>query len=75
MNIAGFGVFMAAMAGVLSIFTGSPFMTSMWFYLVLGETTVPLSTPMIFDIGVFLVVFGTIAAIALGLEGDSGEQS
>jgi multicomponent Na+:H+ antiporter subunit B len=75
MGIAGFGVFMAAMSGLLSLFTGSPFMTSIWLYLELGETTVPLSTPMMFDIGVFLVVFGTIAAIALGLEGDSGERS
>jgi multicomponent Na+:H+ antiporter subunit B len=75
MNIAGFGVFMAAFSGLLSLFTGSPFMTSIWLYLNLGDTTVPLSTPMVFDIGVFLVVFGTIAAIALGLEGDGGERS
>jgi multicomponent Na+:H+ antiporter subunit B len=73
--IAGFGVFIAALSGLLSLFIEAPFMTSLWFYLDLGDTTVPLSTPMVFDIGVFLVVFGTIAAIALGLEGDSEEQS
>lgn len=66
--IAGFGVFMAATSGVLSLFTGSPFMTSIWLYLDLGETTLPLSTPMVFDIGVYLVVFGTISAIALALQ-------
>ncbi len=73
LTIAGFGVFIAALSGLMSLFTGSPFMTSIWLYLQLGETTVPLSTPMVFDIGVYLVVFGTIAGIALGLEGDGGE--
>ena len=71
--IAGFGVFIAGFSGLMSLFTGSPFMTSVWLYLELGEATVPLSTPMVFDIGVYLVVFGTIAAIGLGLE-DSGEE-
>jgi multicomponent Na+:H+ antiporter subunit B len=34
---------------------------------------VALSTPMFFDIGVYLVVLGTISAVALALE-DSGEE-
>lgn len=71
--IAGFGVFMAALSGVLSLFTASPFMTSIWFYVELGETTVPLSTPLVFDLGVYLVVFGTISAVALALQHDDGE--
>jgi multicomponent Na+:H+ antiporter subunit B len=72
--IAGFGVFIAGLSGLLSLFTGSPFMTSIWLYLDLADTTVPLSTPMVFDIGVYLVVFGTISAIALGLEDDGEEE-
>ena len=72
--IAGFGVFIAGFSGLLSLFTGSPFMTSIWLYLELGQTVVPLSTPMVFDIGVYFVVFGTIAAVALTLEGDGGEE-
>lgn len=71
--LAGGGVFAAALSGLASTFTGSPFMTSIWLYLDLGETNVPLSTPMIFDIGVYFVVFGTITSIALALE--SGEES
>lgn len=74
MAIAGFGLFIAGFSGLLSLFTGSPFMTSIWLYLELGQTTVPLSTPMVFDIGVYLVVFGTISAIALGLEEDDGGE-
>ena len=49
-------------------------MTSIWLYLDLGETTVPLSTPMVFDIGVYFVVIGTISAVALALEGGEGGQ-
>lgn len=70
--IAGFGVFIAALSGVASIFIDAPFMTSIWLYLELGDTTVPLSTPLIFDIGVYLVVFGTLSAVALALEGGEG---
>lgn len=73
LSIAGLGVFIAALSGAMSLFTGSPFMTSIWVYLGLGETTVPLSTPLIFDIGVYFVVLGTISTIALALE-DSGEE-
>ncbi len=71
--IAGFGVFIAGLSGLLSLFTGSPFLTSIWLYIDLGETVLPLSTPMIFDIGVYFVVFGTISAIALALEGEGGD--
>lgn len=70
--IAAFGVLMAGFSGVASLFTESPFMTSIWLYLELGETTVPLSTPLVFDLGVFLVVLGTVSAIALGLESRGG---
>ncbi|MBD8065371.1 Na(+)/H(+) antiporter subunit B [Devosia sp. PTR5] len=74
MAIAGFGVFLAGFTGVLSLFTASPFMTSIWLYLPIGETTIPLSTPLFFDIGVYCVVFGTISAIALALESDREEE-
>jgi multicomponent Na+:H+ antiporter subunit B len=71
--IAGFGVFIAVLSGLLSILVGAPFMTSQWFYLQLGQTSVPLSTPMVFDIGVYFVVLGTLSAVALGLEDEDGE--
>ena len=66
--IAGFGVFIAGLSGLMSLFIQAPFMTSIWLYLDLGEGVVPLSTPMVFDIGVYFVVFGAISAIALALE-------
>ena len=74
MAIASFGVLMAAASGLMSLFIDAPFMTSIWLYLKLGETSVPLSTPLFFDLGVYCVVFGTLSTIALSLEGDGEED-
>ncbi|MFD1252782.1 Na(+)/H(+) antiporter subunit B [Devosia equisanguinis] len=75
MVLAGCGVVLAGASGLLSVFIGAPFMTSIWLYLDLGETVLPISTPLFFDLGVYLVVFGTLSAIALALEGDDGEET
>ncbi|WDR02721.1 MnhB domain-containing protein [Devosia algicola] len=72
LGYAGFGVFIAGFSGLLSLFTGSPFLTSIWLYLPVGRDTIPFSTPMVFDIGVFFVVFGTLTSVALALEDDGG---
>lgn len=71
---AGCGVLLAAVSGLLSVFTGSPFMTSIWAYLPIGETVVPLSTPLLFDLGVYLTVFGALTAIGLSLASESDEE-
>jgi multicomponent Na+:H+ antiporter subunit B len=66
--IAGAGVLLASLAGLVSLLLGVPFMTGLWASFSVGDTEVALSTPMVFDIGVYLVVLGAVAAIALGLE-------
>lgn len=66
--IAGFGLFAATIAGAASVFSGVPFMTGLWIYPHLFGIEVPLSTVMLFDIGVYLVVVGAITSIALALE-------
>jgi len=71
--VAAFGLLLSASSGMLSLFLEDSFMTSQWLYLDLSGAVVPLSTPLFFDIGVFLVVLGSISAIALGLETDDGE--
>lgn len=67
-NIAGFGVILAAFNGLLSLAYGVPFMTGLWAYVEIGGTEIALSTPMFFDIGVYFVVVGAISAVALALE-------
>ncbi len=71
--IAGAGLLVASLAGLMSMLLGVPFMTGLWASFMVGATEVSVSTPMVFDIGVYLVVLGAVAAIALGLEeeGDS----
>lgn len=66
--IAGLGVVLAGGSGLLSAFLDVPFMTSQWLIFEFAESEVALSTPMFFDIGVYLVVFGTISAVFLALE-------
>lgn len=74
-TLAGFGLLVAGAAGLISFFYGAPYLTGLWSYLQVGEGVIALSTPMLFDIGVYLVVFGTISAIALALEDqDRGED-
>jgi multicomponent Na+:H+ antiporter subunit B len=69
-TFAGFGVFIAAASGFLSFGEHVPFLTGLWTELHLGESTVALSSPLLFDIGVYFAVFGTVSAIALALETD-----
>lgn len=67
-SIAGVGVFLAGFAGLLSLGYDVPYLTGLWAYIELEGTEVALSTPLIFDIGVYLTVLGTLAAVALALE-------
>ncbi|MCW2307925.1 Na+/H+ antiporter subunit B [Rhodobium gokarnense] len=68
MGIAGFGLFIAAIAGLPSMLSGVPFLTGLWTAIEVFQVKVDLSTPMLFDIGVYFVVVGAITSIALALE-------
>ena len=72
--LAGAGVLLATFSGLISMAYQLPFLTGLWAELRLGETEVALSTPLFFDLGVYLVVSGTISAIALSLEGEGGDS-
>ena len=71
---AGFGVALAGLSGLLSLPFELPFLTGLWAYFELGGTTVAISTPLVFDIGVYFAVFGTVSGFALALEGDEGVE-
>jgi multicomponent Na+:H+ antiporter subunit B len=67
--LAGIGLLVALTAAVMPLFVGLPFFTGLWG----GEIWLPaigklkLGTPLLFDIGVFLVVTGVGAKILLVL--------
>jgi len=67
MGYAGVGVVLATLSGLLSLPAGAPFLTGLWGpeFKAVG---IALSTPFLFDIGVYLTVMGAIVSIALGLE-------
>jgi multicomponent Na+:H+ antiporter subunit B len=55
-------------SGVIALFNGDPFMTGIWVRLQipwLEESYI--STPLLFDIGVYLVVLGVTLNIILSL--------
>ena len=64
MAIAGIGLTLSALSGLVSAVYGVPYMTGLWFH-VLG---LDLSTVMSFDLGVYLVVLGAFSSILLALE-------
>ncbi len=68
LSIAGCGLLLSTAAGLFSILFGVPFMTGLWIYPNLLGLEVPLSSVMLFDVGVYLVVLGAITSIALALE-------
>ena len=67
-TIAGGGLMLSALSGLVSALFGAPFMTGLWVTPVIFGTEIPLATVMSFDIGVYLVVVGAIGAVALSLE-------
>jgi len=68
LQIAAFGLVLAGSAGLMSLPGGIPFMTGLWIFPRIGDVELALSTPMMFDIGVYCVVVGAITSIALALE-------
>ncbi len=68
LSIAGFGLSLSAVSGLLSIFQNQPYLTSQWAFPQIMGVEIALSTPMLFDIGVYLVVLGALSSIALKLE-------
>lgn len=60
--IAMLGLLLALISGMFSLTKGDPYMTSIWV-----ENKIPLigkiGTPIFFDLGVFMVVFGVVLQI------------
>jgi multicomponent Na+:H+ antiporter subunit B len=68
MTISAAGLFMAAAAGVPPLLFDVPYLTGLWYEPTVLGVELALSTTLIFDIGVYLVVVGAIATAALTME-------
>lgn len=68
-QLIGGGLLASFTSGVISLLNGLPFLTGMWGYVqVPGLGKVELGTPVLFDLGVYLVVMGVTLAIIFALE-------
>ncbi|MEM9012671.1 MAG: Na+/H+ antiporter subunit B [Pseudomonadota bacterium] len=66
--MAGLGI--ALLAGLFAALFGDPLFTGQWLFIGATETEkgLPLSTVLVFDIGVYLVVFGSILTLVFAME-------
>jgi multicomponent Na+:H+ antiporter subunit B len=64
LTIAGIGLLLSAVSGLVSVLYGVPYMTGIWFHVA----GLDIATVMSFDIGVYLVVSGAFSSILLALQ-------
>jgi multicomponent Na+:H+ antiporter subunit B len=68
-GVAGLGLAVALASVIPSALAGLPAMAALWAKIDLGDGAyIPLGTPLLFDIGVFLVVVGSVVALIAALE-------
>lgn len=63
-KVAGVGLACALAAGLIGVLAGEPFLRGLWVLLPSGK----VGTPLLFDLGVYLVVLGGVVALILALE-------
>jgi multicomponent Na+:H+ antiporter subunit B len=69
-SIAMVGLGIALLAGLAAALFGDPLFTGQWLFLWPSEDSkgVPLSTVLVFDIGVYMVVFGSVLTLVFAME-------
>ncbi|MEL6466530.1 MAG: Na+/H+ antiporter subunit B [Pseudomonadota bacterium] len=69
-NIAMAGLGIALLAGIAAALFGDALFTGQWLFIneTADDKGIPLSTVLVFDIGVYLVVFGSILSIVFAME-------
>jgi multicomponent Na+:H+ antiporter subunit B len=71
-TLMGAGLTLAALSGLIALVTQQPFLTGLWYDLYLTpDFYLHLGSPILFDIGVYLVVIGATLGIIVALEEES----
>ncbi len=65
--LSAVGVALGAIAGLPALLLGDAFLTHLWGAIPLGFTEIEVSTVLVFDVGVYLCVWGALAGYALSL--------
>ena len=67
-EIIGFGLGLAILSGLPALLMGESFLAGKWFGInIVAIGALDLGTPILFDVGVYLVVLGTVLLITLTL--------
>ena len=66
LTLLGAGLLIALVSGLPAVLRGQPFLTALWL-----SGPVPLGTPALFDVGVFLVVAGVVLMMIFSLAEES----
>lgn len=63
------GLLVAVVSGLIGLFAGQAFLTGLWTYVTIpGFGAMEVGTPVLFDIGVYLLVFGITITLVFSLE-------
>jgi multicomponent Na+:H+ antiporter subunit B len=65
--IAVVGVAVAIVAGLAAVVVDAPFLSGVWAF----PAGIPLGSPLLFDVGVYLVVVGAVTTLVFALEEDA----
>lgn len=68
-TLIGIGLMTALVSGLLPLLFGEPFLTGLWVTIKV-PIELKLGTPVLFDVGVYLVVIGTTLTIIFSLAED-----
>ncbi len=67
-QLVGIGLLIAVVGGLLAGLSGRPFLSGEWIPLQFGAEELKLGSPLVFDVGVYLVVIGVVLQMMFNLE-------
>lgn len=66
--LVGVGLALGVGAGLLALLEGAPYLTGQWLVFTFAGVEWKLSSPLVFDVGVYLVVVGVVLTMVFALE-------
>jgi len=69
LRLTAIGLGIGILSGIPALLVGDPFLTHIWGSIPLGFTDLKVSTVIIFDLGVYLTVWGALAGYTVALLG------
>lgn len=70
-SLTGWGLLISLGSGIVSLWHGYPFLSGIWGKMETGPAgAIGIGTPVIFDVGVYLVVLGVTVTIILALSSE-----